>query len=102
MFALTQFRSLSLLVALLLFAGFAVQLTLGLSFTYVREVVESNVAATAVAFQTSIGLAGAFLAPIAGGAVVDQAGFEVAFLLAGLLAVCGVVVAWQAPEPASL
>jgi len=96
----TQFRSLPLLVALLLLTGFAVQLTLGLSFTYVREVVDSRVAATAVAFQTSVGLTGAFLAPIVGGVVVDRAGFDTAFLLAGCLAVCGIAVAWQAPEPA--
>ncbi|GAB3696465.1 MFS transporter [Halorubrum trueperi] len=95
----TQFRSLPLLVALLLLTGFAVQLTLGLSFTYVREVVDSRVAATAVAFQTSVGLAGAFLAPIVGGVVVDRAGFDTAFLLAGVVAICGIVVAWRAPEP---
>jgi hypothetical protein len=50
----TRFWSLPLLAALLL-TGFAFQLTLGLSFTYIREVVDSRVAATAVAFQTSIG-----------------------------------------------
>ncbi|WP_420182935.1 MFS transporter (plasmid) [Haloarcula sp. KBTZ06] len=95
----TQFRSLAPLVAVLLLIGFAVQLTLGLSFTYVRELVDPRVAATAVAFQTSIGLAGAFVAPIAGGAVVNRAGFEPAFLLAGVVAVAGIIVAWQAPEP---
>lgn len=96
----THFRSIPVLVLLLLVSGFAVQLTLGLSFTYVREVVDPRVAATAVAFQTSIGLAGAFLAPIAGGVVVDVAGFTAAFVIAGALAVCGVAVAWRAPEPA--
>jgi len=96
----TRFRSLPFLVALLLFTGFAVQLTLGLSFTYVREVVDTRVAATAVAFQTSIGLTGAFIAPIVGGVIVDLAGFDTAFLLAGGLAICGIVVAWRAPEPA--
>ncbi|WP_254544839.1 MFS transporter [Halomarina pelagica] len=100
--AFTRFRSLPLLVALLLLAGFAVQLTLGLSFTYVREVVDPRVAATAVAFQTSIGLAGAFLAPIAGGVVVDLAGFDTAFTLAGGLALCGIAIAWRAPEPANV
>lgn len=95
----THFRSLPLLVALLLLTGFAVQLTLGLSFTYVREVVDQRVAATAVAFLTSVGLAGAFLAPIAGGIVIAHAGFETAFQLAGLVAICGIVVAWAAPEP---
>lgn len=95
----THFRALSLLVLLLLLSGFAIQLILGLSFTYVRELVDPQVAATAVAFQTSIGLAGAFLAPIAGGAIVNLAGFNAAFLLAGLLAICGIVAAWCAPEP---
>ncbi|WP_336023480.1 MFS transporter [Halobellus salinisoli] len=102
LFAFTHLGSIWLLVGALLLSGFAIQLTLGLSFTYVREVVDPHVAATAVAFQTSVGLAGAFLSPIAGGAVVDNAGFDVAFLLVGLLAVVGLVLAWRAPEPASL
>jgi len=101
MLAFTRLDSVPLLLAVLLIAGFAVQLTLGLSFTYVREVVDPRVAATAVAFQTSVGLAGAFVAPTAGGAVVDVAGFDAAFALAGTLAACGVVLAWSAPEPAT-
>ncbi|MWG33806.1 MFS transporter [Halomarina oriensis] len=99
-FGFTRLRSIPVLVAVLLVTGFAIQLTLGLSFTYVRELVNTRVAATAVAFQTSVGLAGAFLAPIVGGAVVDSAGFETAFLLAGVLAVVGVGLGWLAPEPA--
>jgi predicted MFS family arabinose efflux permease len=99
--AFTSLRSPVLLVAVLLFAGFAIQLTLGLSFTYVREVVEPRVAATAVAFLTSVGLAGAFLAPIAGGALIERAGYGPAFLVASALAVCGAVLAWWAPEPAA-
>ena len=95
----TQFDSLPALVASLLLAGFAVQIVMGLSYTYVREVVEPQVAATAVALQTSVGLAGAFLAPIAGGILIDMAGFRSAFLLAALFAACGAVVAWWAPEP---
>ena len=98
----THLQSIALLVAMLLIAGFAIQLTLGLSFTYVRELVDPRVAATAVAFQTSVGLAGAFLAPIAGGAVVDIAGFDTAFLLAGAFAAVGIALAWRAPEPARL
>jgi predicted MFS family arabinose efflux permease len=100
--AFTHIRTVPVLVAFLLVAGYAVQLTLGLSFTYIQEVVDVRVAATAVAFQTSIGLAGAFLAPIVGGAIVDTAGFDTAFLLAGVLGGCGVVIAWYAPEPANL
>jgi predicted MFS family arabinose efflux permease len=100
-FGFTRLGSIPVLVAVLLVAGFAVQLTLGLSFAYVRELVDERVAATAVAFQTSVGLAGAFLAPIAGGAVVDGVGFDAAFLAAGCVAACGVALAWLAPEPGS-
>lgn len=96
----THLQSIAALVAMLLVAGFAIQLTLGLSFTYVRELVDSRVGATAVAFQTSVGLAGAFIAPIAGGAVVDVFGFDTAFLVAGGLAAVGIALAWGAPEPA--
>jgi len=95
----TRLGAVPVLVAILFSAGFAIQLTLGLSFTYARELVDANVAATAVALQTSVGLAGAFVSPIAGGAVVDAAGFDVAFLVAGGLAVVGTVLAWRAPEP---
>jgi len=87
------------LVAVLLVAGFAIQLTLGLSFAYVGELVTSRVAATAVAFQTAVGLAGAFIAPIVGGAVIEASGYGVAFGLAGALAAVGVLLAWRAPEP---
>jgi predicted MFS family arabinose efflux permease len=97
----TYLQSIAVLVAMLLVAGFAIQLVLGLSFTYVRELVDPRVAATAVAFQTSVGLAGAFLAPIVGGAVVDAAGFDAAFLVAGGCAAVGIVLAWKAPEPAN-
>lgn len=91
-------ESVAVLVATLLVVGFTIQLTLGLSFAYVRELVAPRVAATAVAFQTAVGLAGAFVAPIAGGVVIDVAGYETAFALAGLLAACGIVLAWRAPE----
>jgi len=101
-FVFTRLRTVPVLLAVLLVAGFAVQLSIGLSFTYVREVVETRVAATAVAFQTSLGLAGAFVAPIVGGAVVGRAGFDTAFLFAGGLAVCGLACTWLAPEPAVL
>ncbi|MFC5973564.1 MFS transporter [Halomarina salina] len=96
----TWLQSIPVLVAILLVTGFAVQLTLGLSFTYVRELVTEQVAATAVAFQTSVGLAGAFVAPIIGGRLVDTGGFEVAFLVAGGVAIGGIVLAWMAPESA--
>lgn len=99
LFAFATLRVVSALVVALVVAGFAIQLTLGLSFAYVRELVEERVAATAVAFQTTVGLSGAFLSPIAGGALVESVGYEATFLLASALALVGIGVATVLPEP---
>jgi predicted MFS family arabinose efflux permease len=95
---LATLRSVAALVVALLVAGFTIQLTLGLSFAYVRELVDRRVAATAVAFQTTLGLAGAFVAPIAGGALIEAAGYETAFLVGSGLALVGVAFVWVVPE----
>ena len=95
----TAVRAIPVVVAALLVAGFAIQLCLGLVFAYVRELVEPAVAATAVAFLTSVGLAGAFIAPIVAGKLIDVSSYETAFLAAGVLGVLGTIVAWYAPEP---
>jgi len=94
----TAIQTLPVVVAALLVAGFAIQLCLGLVFAYVRELVEPAVAATAVAFLTSVGLAGAFIAPIAAGRLIDTSNYETAFLVAGALGVLGAILAWYAPE----
>lgn len=85
-------------VALLVISGFAVQLSIGLLYTYVAEVVAPAVRTTAVSMLTSVGLLGAFLAPIVGGAVIDRAGYRPAFLLAVAVALVGIALAWRAPE----
>lgn len=97
----TAIRMVPVVVAALLVAGFAIQLCLGLVFAYVRELVEPAVAATAVAFLTSVGLAGAFVAPIAAGRLIDATNYETAFLVAGVLGVLGALLAWYAPESES-
>ncbi len=86
------------IIALLVLVGFAVQTTIGLLFTYVAEVVEPSVQSTAVALLTSVGLLGAFLAPLAAGAIIERVGYEPTFLVAGGVAALGVGVAWLAPE----
>lgn len=95
----TLIRTVPVVVAALIVAGFAVQLCLGLVFAYVRELVAPEVAATAVAFLTSVGLAGAFVAPIAAGALIGARGYATAFAVAGALGLVGVALAWAAPEP---
>lgn len=97
--ALTLPGTVAAVLALLLVAGAAIQLCLGLVFAYVRELVAPATAATAVAVLTSVGLAGAFLAPIAGGAVISTLGYPTAFGLAGGLGAVGAGLAWLAPEP---
>ena len=96
--AFTAVRALPVVVAMLLVAGFAIQLCLGLVFAYVRELVEPEVAATAVAFLTSVGLAGAFVSPIAAGALIEATSYGTAFAAAGVVGLLGVLLAWYAPE----
>ena len=95
----TLLRAVPLIVGALVIAGFAVQLCLGLVFAYVRELVEPAVAATAVAVLTSVGLAGAFLAPIVAGGLIAAVGYPATFGLSGALGAVGVLLAWVAPEP---
>ncbi len=95
----TVLERVPLVVGALVVAGFAVQLCLGLVFAYVRELVAPAVAATAVAVLTSVGLAGAFLAPIVAGSLIAAVGYPATFGLSGLLGGVGVLLAWVAPEP---
>jgi len=90
------------IIALLVVVGFAVQTTLGLLFTYVAEVVEPAVRSTAVALLTSVGLLGAFLAPLGAGAIIEAAGYQPAFLVAAVVAAVGVLVAWRTPDAAGV
>ena len=95
----THVQNLPVLGGMLLLTGFAVQLTIGLLYTFVREVVDRKVAATAVAILTSVGMSGAFFAPIVGGAVIRTAGYDVAFTLSGAVAILGLFVTLRVPEP---
>ncbi|MGQ5517441.1 MFS transporter [Halococcus saccharolyticus] len=88
----------AVLVVVLVVSGFAVQLAIGLLFSYVTEVVAAEVRTTAVSLLTSVGLFGAFVAPIAAGRIIDGVGYTPAFVLAGGVALLGVVLAWHAPE----
>lgn len=95
----TFLQTIPIIIAGLVIAGFAIQLCLGLVFTYVREMVDTDVAATAVAMVTSIGLSGAFIGPIAAGKIIDVFNYRISFLSFGILGLLGIVLAWSAPEP---
>lgn len=84
----------------LLVAGFAIQLAIGIVFTYVRELVAPDVAGTAVSLVTAVALAGAFASPIAAGAIIERTGsFQLAFVGAVAVAALGVGLSAVAPEP---
>jgi len=85
--------------ALLLVAGFFIQLVIGLAYTYVRELVAPNVAATAIATLTAASLFGGFAAPLVAGWLIGVSGFVAAFAAAGVVAILGVALGWSAPEP---
>ena len=89
------------LFVLLAVAGYSVQLGLGLFFSYVREVVDPNVASTAISLLTSVGLFGAFAAPIGAGWLIERTGtYTVAFGLATAMGVVAAVLSWFAPRVA--
>lgn len=92
-------RTVALLVVVLVVAGFVTQMGLALLLPYVRELVEANVTATAIAVLNLVGFAGAFLTPILTGTLIEwTGGYTLAFAYAASLAVVGVVLAWYVPE----
>lgn len=93
-------QAVPVVIATLLLSGFTIQLAIGLALAYVRELVESSVATTAVSMLTAVSLSGAFLAPIVAGALIERSGgFETSFMAALAVAVAGSALALVAPEP---
>ena len=86
-------------VAFTVVSGFTIQLSLGLLFTYVTEVVPEEVTTTAISTMTSVGLFGAFLAPIVAGELIERSGYQAAFVAGLVVALAGVLLAWRAPNP---
>lgn len=80
-------------------AGLFVQLGLGLFYAQARELADSNVAATGVAFATSMATFGGFTAPLAGGLLIEHSGYPAAFGYAVGAALVGLGLAWFTPEP---
>lgn len=85
--------------ALLLLSGLCIQLSLGLLYAYVRELVEPNVVGTATALLTTVSVTGSFTAPIVAGWLIERSGsFLPAFGYGVATAIVGVSLAWFAPE----
>ena len=92
-------RMLAVIVAALVIAGFVIQLTFGVVYSYVQEVVEAGITGTALAFLTTAGISGAFSAPLVAGALIEATGtYLLAFGYATALTGLGLLVSWFAPE----
>lgn len=90
----------TVLVGALITIGLFIQFGMGLFLTYIRELVDQNVNATAVAFLSGVAIFGAFTAPTVGGMILERTGtYAAAFSYAGVVAVVGCLLAWFAPEP---
>jgi nitrate/nitrite transporter NarK len=83
----------------LLLAGVFLQLGLGLTYPLAREIADPNVAATGVAFTTSMATFGGFVAPPLGGLLIEQGGYLAAFGGAVVVGILGLGLAWFVPEP---
>ncbi|MFB6095174.1 MAG: nitrate/nitrite transporter, partial [Halodesulfurarchaeum sp.] len=95
-------RGVALLVLALLVAGFVTQMGLALLLPFVRELVDENVAGTALAVLNLVGFVGAFVTPVLTGFLIEWTGaYHLAFGYAAGLGVVGVVLSWLVPEPHS-
>lgn len=92
-------RTVPVVVAVLVAAGFAIQLSIGIVYTYVREVVAADASASALAVLGSAAIFGSFSAPVIAGALIEWTdAYTSAFAYAGLLALVGIALAFAAPE----
>jgi nitrate/nitrite transporter NarK len=92
-------RVLAVIVAALVVAGFVIQLTFGVVYSYVQEAVEAEITGTALAFLTTAGISGAFSAPLVAGALIETTDtYLVAFAYVAALTGLGLLVSWVAPE----
>lgn len=88
------------LLVVLVVAGFVVQLTFGIVYSYVREFATERTAGTALSFLGTAGISGAFSAPLVAGGLISWTGtYAAAFAYAGGIAALGLVLSWAAPEP---
>lgn len=94
-------RAIVVILGSLVVAGFVIQLTFGVVYSYVRESVGADVTGTALSFLTTAGIFGAFSSPLVTGALIDyRGGYVAAFGYAVLLTALGLGLSVLAPESA--
>lgn len=96
--ALAVSDHLLLFAGLLLAAGFAAQLCIGVYYVYVGELARDGRAGTSLAVLSTAAVAGSLTAPVLTGWLVESASWAVAFGYALVLGVGGVLLARRAPR----
>lgn len=92
-------RELAVVLGSLVVAGFVIQLTFGVVYSYVRESVGPTVTGTALSFLTTAGIFGAFSSPLVTGGLIDYSGgYVAAFAYATVLTALGLALSVLAPE----
>lgn len=98
--ALANVSTLGAALVVLVFAGFFVQLAVGVLFTAAGELVEPSVSGTAVAVVSAAGASGAFTALLVAGALIDATGtFDAAFAYGGLVGLAGLGLTYALQDP---
>lgn len=91
--------SVRFIAVLLIVAGFVIQLTFGIVYSYVQESVAAGISGTALSVLGTAGISGAFTAPLIAGALISVTdAYVTAFAYALGIAVLGLGLAWAAPE----
>jgi len=79
-------------------SGYFVHLGIGLFYTHIRELADEHVSGSAIAVLSMASFTGGFTAPIVVGWLIEQTGSFLSSFAFGL-SVCGVGLAWLAPDP---
>ncbi len=84
--------------ALLLLAGLASQLGTGVFYVFVNELSTPETQGTGLAVLTTLSMAGALVAPVVAGWLIDTVSWTAAFVSGGIVAVAGVACILLAPS----
>ncbi|MFB6156718.1 MAG: nitrate/nitrite transporter [Haloferacaceae archaeon] len=87
--------------ALLLAAGFASQLGIGVYYVYVSELAADAEGGTSLAVLTALSVAGSLVTPVLTGWLIETVSWTAAFGYAAAVGVLGVVLVGLAPAPAT-
>lgn len=84
--------------AMMLFAGAAVQLAIGIYYVYASELAEPGTRGTSLAMVTSLSTMGALVAPVVGGWLIEEISWTAGYGFAVVVAVAGIGFVLLAPE----